>query len=151
MDTHEELTKNSLTANSELNFSGWLLTEKPELTSLADCFPRTDSWTQCLLLYIASSPTVYRTCPIKASNNPLYSNSIPPIVVEGFPLYRTGAILLLSTDPNVAGETCLANPLRRSGFQAARLTICLEMFLIHMRSTIYTVRNTDSEFRIHLV
>jgi hypothetical protein len=32
---------------------------------------------------------------------------------------ETGAILL-SADPNVAGETCLANPLRRSGFYAAR-------------------------------
>jgi hypothetical protein len=36
---------------------------------------------------------------------------------------ETGAILLLSTDPNVAGETCLANPLRRSGFQSARHNI----------------------------
>jgi hypothetical protein len=36
---------------------------------------------------------------------------------------ETGAILLLSTDPNVAGEACLANPIRRSGFQAARHNI----------------------------
>jgi hypothetical protein len=34
-----------------------------------------------------------------------------------------GAILLLSTDPNVAGEMGLADPLRRSGFQAARHNI----------------------------
>jgi hypothetical protein len=39
---------------------------------------------------------------------------------------ETGAIMLLSTDPNVAGETCLTNPLRRSGFQAARHNIHME-------------------------
>jgi hypothetical protein len=42
---------------------------------------------------------------------------------------ETGAILLLSTNVNVVGETCLANPLQRSGFQAARhsmFIICLQ-------------------------
>jgi hypothetical protein len=35
--------------------------------------------------------------------------------------------MLLSTDPNVAGETFLANLLRRSGFQAARhiMYVCM--------------------------
>jgi hypothetical protein len=51
---------------------------------------------------------------------------------------ETGAILLLSTDSNVAGETCLANPLRSSGFQAARHN----MFNIYM----YTATVTHFKF-----
>jgi hypothetical protein len=37
----------------------------------------------------------------------------------------TGAMILLSTDPNVAGVTCLAYPLWRFGIQVARHSIFL--------------------------
>jgi hypothetical protein len=40
-----------------------------------------------------------------------------------------GTILLLSADPIVVGETCLANPLQHSGFQAARHNINLHKVL----------------------
>jgi hypothetical protein len=49
--------------------------------------------------------------------------AFPLLLSRGFRCIETGAILLLSTDPNVAGETCLANPPRSSGFQAARHSI----------------------------
>jgi hypothetical protein len=56
------------------------------------------SQTKCLFPYIASWPTVYRTCAIRGTlwrkrfqQNTLYSNSIPPIAVEGFPLYGNGS------------------------------------------------------------
>jgi hypothetical protein len=67
---------------------------------------------------------VTETLPTNVS----YSNSIPPIVVEGFPLYRNGSYSVASADPNVVGETCLANPLQRSGFQAVRHSIMFKIY-----------------------
>jgi hypothetical protein len=54
--------------------------------------------------------------------------AFPLLLYRGFRCIETGAILLFSTEPNVAGETCLANPLRRSGFQAARHNIIEEVW-----------------------
>jgi hypothetical protein len=52
--------------------------------------------------------------------HPLYISYIPLLFLWCFRFIEVGAILLLTTAPNVAGETCLANLLQRSGFEAAR-------------------------------
>jgi hypothetical protein len=49
-----------------------------------------------------------------------------------FPLCRNGSYSVVATNPTVAGETCLANPLRRSDFQAARHNIYMSWNLVNL-------------------